>query len=123
MPTEHDSLLYFGYKGIPEQEPFLTLHNLLKSTLLQCEVLIAIGFRFADPYIYELFVMALHANKGLRVICCLKRAPESSSPLSRLMEQFPHRVQVLVNQAGKPVSFGDTQFQESLEQILASPRQ
>src|SRR2546426_5379777 len=31
MPTEHDILLYFGYKSVPEEEPFLTLHNMLKS--------------------------------------------------------------------------------------------
>src|SRR5260370_31497272 len=77
MPTGHDILLCFGYKSVPEQEPFLTLHNLLKSTLLQYDCLIAIGFRFADPYLYELFDIALRANPRLQIICCLNRTPES----------------------------------------------
>ena len=32
--TDHDVLLYFGYKSVPESEPFFTFHQLLKSTLL-----------------------------------------------------------------------------------------
>ncbi len=122
MPTEHDSLLYFGYKSIPEEEPFLTLHNLLKSTLLQYDVFIVIGFRLADPYIHELFDIALHANENLRVICCLNRAPESGTPLSRMMSLYPGRVQLLTSETGDAMPFGAAPFRERLEQFLTSPR-
>jgi hypothetical protein len=44
MPTDHDCLLCFGYKSVPEQDPFVALHTLLKSVLLRCEAVIAIGF-------------------------------------------------------------------------------
>ncbi|OLE87479.1 MAG: hypothetical protein AUG07_00810 [Acidobacteria bacterium 13_1_20CM_2_60_10] len=118
MPTEHDILLYFGYKSVPEQEPFVALHNLLKSTLLQYDSLIAIGFRFADPYIYELFDLALRANPRLQVIYCLNRAPESGSPLSRMTAQFPGRVHLLTSSTGDPVPFDHQDFQESLKRFL-----
>jgi SIR2-like domain len=118
MPTEHDILLYFGYKSVPEQEPFLALHNLLKSTLLQYDYLIAIGFRFADPYLYELFDLALRANSRLQVICCLNRAFESGSPVSRMAAQFPGRIHLLTSSTGAPVPFGHQDFQESLKRFL-----
>src|SRR6266571_3718474 len=118
MPTEHDVLLYFGYKSVPEQEPFLTLHNLLKSALLQYDFLIAIGFRFADPYIHELFDLALRANQNLQLIYCLTRAPDPGSPLSRMTAQFPGRVRLLTSSAADPVPFGHQDFQESLRRIL-----
>jgi len=118
MPTEHDILLYFGYKSVPEQEPFLTLHNLLKSALLQYDFLIAIGFRFADPYIHELFDLALRANQNLQLIYCLNRAPDPGSPLSRMTAQFPGRVRLLTSSAADPVPFGHQDFQESLRRIL-----
>jgi hypothetical protein len=120
MPTQHDSLLYFGYKSIPEEEPFLTLHNVLKSSLLKYDVFVVIGFRVADPYIRELFDIALRANENLRVICCLNRAPESGTPLSRIMSQFPGRVQLLTSEAGDAIAFGAPGFRERLEELLAS---
>jgi hypothetical protein len=120
-PTDDDILLYFGYKSVPEQEPFLTLHNLLKSVLLQYEFLIAIGFRFADPYIHELFDVALRANRNLRLIYCLNRAPESGSALSSMEAHFPGRVQMLTNTTGLPVPFGHQDFQESLRRSLSQP--
>ncbi len=118
MPTEHDVLLYFGYKSVPEQEPFLTLHDLLKSTLLQYDCLIAIGFRFADPYLYELLDLALRANSRLHVVCCLNRAFESGSHISRMATQFPGRIRLLTNSTGDPVPFGHQDFQESLRRFL-----
>jgi len=122
VPTEHDVLLYFGYKSIPEQEPFLALHNLLKSTLLQYDCIITIGFRFGDPYIYELFDLALQANPRLQVIYCLNRAPEPNSPLSRMTAQFPGRVHLLAGATGDPVPFGHRDFEESLTRLLAQMR-
>lgn len=121
-PTDYDVLLYFGYKSVPEEEPFLTVHSLLKSALLEYDFLIAIGFRFADPYIYELFDLALRANPKLQVIYCLNRAPESGSPLWRMSEQFAGRVRMLASPTGDPVPFGHRDFQECLSRMISTPR-
>lgn len=117
--TPHDVLLYFGYKSVPEDEPFFALHRLLKLVLLEYDVLLAIGFRFADPYIYELHDIALCANKGLQVIYCLDRSPELESPLSRLTKDFPERIHMLTDSSGVPIPFGNAAFKESLEGILS----
>ena len=118
-PTEQDCLLYFGYKSIPEQEPFIRLHDLLKTALLRCETMIAIGFRFADPYIREVFNFALEANPKLRIICSLTRIPDPGSPLSVMMERFPRRVDLLVGASGEPIPFGHDTLPETLEKFLA----
>lgn len=118
MPTPHDTLLYFGYKSVPDEEPFVTLHRLLKTTLLKYDFLIAIGFRFGDPYIYELFDIALRANPKLRVICCLTRSPEPDSAVGRMTAQFPNRIRLLFGSDGNPVPFGQPAFEQSLNLLL-----
>jgi len=118
MPTDQDCLLYFGYKSVPEHEPFFTLHTLLKIALLQCEAVIVIGFRVADPYIRELFDFALRSNTSLRVVCSLTRPPEPNSALSTMMHRFPGRVVLLADPSGKPIPFGHESFPEILEQSL-----
>jgi hypothetical protein len=118
MPTDHDCVLYFGYKGVPEDEPFLTLHGLLKEALLRCKTFVVVGFRFADPYIRSLFDFALWANRELRVLCCLTRIPEPGSPLASMMAEFPGRVVLLRGPEGEPVRFGDQNFRSILEQAL-----
>ena len=123
MPTEHDCLLYFGYKSVPEKEPFVTLHRLLKMALLRCDAVIAIGFRFVDPYIRELFDFALRANRRLRIICALTRTPESSSPLAVMMNDFPDRVLLLADSEGNAIRFGHPDFEEMLERTLKNTRQ
>jgi hypothetical protein len=123
MPTPHDCLLYFGYKSVPEQEPFITFHTLLKTVLLQCEAVIVIGFRFADPYIRELFDFALRANLNLHVICSLTRSPDAESPLAAMMDGFPGRVLLLVDPEGNAIPFGHVGFEEMLEQTLTNVRQ
>lgn len=123
MPTPHDCLLYFGYKSVPEQEPFITLHTLLKTVLLQCEAVVVIGFRFADPYIRELFDFALRANPNLRVLCSLTRPPDAQSHLSAMMGRFPGRVVLLVDPEGNTIPFGHVGFDEILGQTLRNARQ
>jgi hypothetical protein len=122
-PTDHDCLLYFGYKSIPEREPFVTLHRILKSVLLKCGAVIAIGFRFADPYIRELFDLALLANQRLRLICALTRNPEPNSPVSVMMDRFPGRVLLLADAEGNPIPFGHPDFGQILESTLWDQRQ
>ena len=122
MPTPHDCLLYFGYKSVPEAEPFITLHTRLKAALVECDAIVVVGFRLADPYIRELFDFALRANARLRVICCLTRQPDSNSPISVMMMQFPGRIQVLADQAGNCIPFGHADFPAVLEETLIGRR-
>lgn len=117
-PTEHDCLLYFGYKSVPEVEPFATLHNILKSAVVQCDLFVVIGFRFGDPYIRELFDFGLQANKRLRVVFSLTRPPESDSPIARMTKRFPDRMQLLANHEGQAVPFGGEEFQDSLQRLV-----
>jgi hypothetical protein len=121
QPTDQDCLLYFGYKSVPETEPFIKLHDLLKAELLRAEAAIVIGFRFGDPYIRELFDFALRANSRLRVMCSLTRPPEAESPLAKMMGRFPNRVSLLTGPSGEPLPFGDARFTDVLEQHLTAP--
>ncbi len=99
-------------------EEIAKLHNRLKDDLLDSAALVAVGFRFADPYIHETIDFALRANRELRVICCLKHDPQPNAPLWRLMQAFPERVVLLRGIEGKPVSFGKEGFLTALEEIL-----
>ena len=121
-PTPRDCLLYFGYKSIPEEEPFITLHNLLKNVLRESDAVITVGFRFADPYIREIFDFALRANPTLRIICSLTQQPPPESPLSKMMTEYPKRVVLLVDSNGDPVPFGHPRFSEILMQRLQTGR-
>jgi hypothetical protein len=118
MPTEHDCLLFFGYKSVPESEPFAHIHNLLKEALLRCDVAIVVGFRFGDPYIRELFDFGLRANQNLRMICCARKQPDGSSHLANILQTFKGRAVLLQTKPGELVSFGDPRFETALESHL-----
>jgi hypothetical protein len=123
QPTgDTDCLLYFGYKSVPETDPFRTLHNRFKDSLLESSVVLAIGFQFADPYIRETFDFALRANQRLRIVCCLKRKPASNTPLANLMNSFPGRVQILSGENDTPITFGEDRFCEALRTALSGDR-
>lgn len=118
-PTgEMDCLVYFGYKSVPEEDPFKVLHDWLKDVLLGCEVVVAIGFRFEDPYIRETFDMALRANHKLHVVCCLRSEPESSSALGKMRLAFADRVRLLRGSNRELVPFGGDEFVDVLRQEL-----
>jgi hypothetical protein len=117
---DYDCLVYFGYKSIPEIDPFKTLHERLKDILLEDAVVVSIGFRFADPYIRETFDLALRANSALRVICSLTSQPPPGSPLSELMKRFTDQVSLLVGEDGTPLPFGHGDFCKELEKKLES---
>jgi hypothetical protein len=118
QPTEHDCLLYFGYKGVPEDEPFAKLHSMLKKALLECDAFLTVGFRFADPYIRELFDFSLQANPRLRIISALKRLPEPDSPLDRMMKEFRNRVVLLRDSRGNPLPFGHASFTDAVSKAI-----
>jgi hypothetical protein len=122
-PTgDYDCLVYFGYKSIPESEPFKTLHCLLKDALLRSAVVVSIGFRFGDPYIRETFDFALRANSALRLVCSLTSQPPSGSPVDELMKAFPDKVSLLLGEDGVPLPFGHHNFCAGLEKKLESAR-
>lgn len=120
MPTEHDCLLYFGYKSFPEDEPFITLHDMLKNALMESEAVVAVGFRFADPYIREIFDFALRANPNLRIVCSLTQTPEPGSPLLGMMNRFRGRVELLAGSSGQPIPLGHEDFGQLLEKSLTA---
>jgi hypothetical protein len=121
QPTgDTDCLLYFGYKSVPETDPFRTLHARFKDSLLRSSAVVVIGFQFADPYIRETFDFALRANPQLRLICCLKHKPENHTPMANLIHAFPGRVQILSGDDGSPIAFGEDRFLEALTTALST---
>jgi hypothetical protein len=121
VPTrDYDCLVYFGYKSIPEIDPFKTLHDRLKKILLTDALVVCIGFRFGDPYIRETFDFALRANGRLQVVCSVTRQPPPGSPLSELMTRFPNQVSLLVGADGAPLPFGHDDFCKELEKRFES---
>jgi hypothetical protein len=120
QPTgDTNCLLYFGYKSVPESDPFLTLHVRFKDSLLRSSAVIVIGFQFADPYIRETFDFALRANPRLRLICCLRHKPQDNTPLANLIHAFPDRVRILSGEDGLPIAFGEDRFSEALANALS----
>jgi hypothetical protein len=119
QPTgDTDCLLYFGYKSVPETEPFRTLHNRFKDSLVKSSVVFAVGFQFGDPYIRETFDFALRANSRLRIVCCLKHVPQPNTPLANLMRAFPGRVEILSGENNTPIAFGEDRFSQALRTAL-----
>jgi hypothetical protein len=114
-----DCLLYFGYKSVPETDPFKTLHNRFKDSLVSSSVVFVVGFQFGDPYIRETFDFALRANPHLTVVCCLRQMPVPGAPLARLMRSFPGRVQILTGDDAAPIAFGDRRLCTALRTLLS----
>ncbi len=85
-------LLYPGFKGSPNNEPFQTLHDDLFKRLTSCTTVFAIGFAFRDDYINNLFVNALKMNTSMTVHCFnplpLTDLPTDSEILN-LCRRFP----------------------------------
>jgi hypothetical protein len=57
-------MLYPGYKGRPENEPYRTMHKIFREKLQACERCLVIGFSFRDEYINNIFNTALARNKA-----------------------------------------------------------
>jgi hypothetical protein len=114
-----DCLLYFGYKSVPETEPFKTLHNRFKDSLVGSSTAFVVGFQFADPYIRETFDFALRANRQLKIVCCLRHMPAMGTPLAILVQAFPGRVRILSVDGNTPIAFGDDRLAETLKLSLS----
>jgi hypothetical protein len=84
-------LIYPGYKGVPDKEPFLSLHLAFLDTLMKARRLIAVGFAFRDFYINSIVHHALSLNKELEVHIVVPEFPRDSL-FPTLKEKFPDRV-------------------------------
>ena len=68
-PSAH-TMLYPGFKGKPDNEPYKTMHEILSEKLQTCERCLVIGFSFRDEYLNNIFNSSLAKNKGCEVSIC-----------------------------------------------------
>lgn len=57
VPDDPDqmAILYPGFKGVPDVEPFVSIHGRLHRRLAEADRIIVIGFAFRDEYINSIF--------------------------------------------------------------------
>lgn len=93
VPDDPDDIcvIYPGYKGVPEKEPFVTLHLEFLKSLQEADRLISIGFAFRDLYINAIIHHALSLNENLKVYAMVPGFPKDSQ-FSALQSSFPNRV-------------------------------
>ena len=71
VPDDPDSMpiLYPGYKGVPEIEPFASLHGKFQQRLMEATEVIVVGFAFRDAYVNNTFDTVLRTRPDLNVWC------------------------------------------------------
>jgi hypothetical protein len=124
VPTGNDCALFFGYKAIPEAEPFVSFHRLLKRALSTHLTVVSIGFQFGDPFLRELVDFALRANDKLTVLCCLRSEPKKGSAVDGLAGSHGARFRLLRDGQGALVPFGEKHFCATLRagiELCAAP--
>lgn len=95
-PDDPDSvpILYPGFKGSPQNEPFLSLHRQFWQRLLDADYAIFMGFAFRDPYINSLIDMVLMTNHKLKMFCYnpseIDKLPQESY-IHQLIKKEPKR--------------------------------
>lgn len=82
-PQAH-AMLYPGFKGTPEIEPYKTIHENLAKKLTTCEKCLVIGFSFRDDYINSVFKTSLAQNKNCKVLIWDPQKPKI--PFEKMME-------------------------------------
>ncbi|MCI4626266.1 MAG: SIR2 family protein [Candidatus Magnetoovum sp. WYHC-5] len=88
---EVPAFIYPGYRGIPEKEPFRSLHYLFAQRLLKTEQLMVIGYSFRDVYINTLILQSLAANDNLKIYVFTPWFPPDSG-FRILQRNFADRV-------------------------------
>ena len=70
VPDDPDqmAILYPGFKGVPELEPFISMHGRLSTRLSEADLIIVIGFAFRDTYINNIFENILRIRKNIEVL-------------------------------------------------------
>lgn len=69
VPDDPDqmAILYPGFKGIPELDPFISIHGRLSKRLAEADSVIIIGFAFRDAYINSIFENILRFRTDLKI--------------------------------------------------------
>lgn len=80
-------LLYPGFKGTPDDQPYISLHEQLLERLLTVDDIYVIGFAFRDDFINNQFEIALRINKSLQ-IHCYNPIDLTSLPLKSKIQYF-----------------------------------
>jgi len=100
------AILYPGFKGVPEEKPFSSLHVRLGTRLTQADVVFVLGFAFRDAYINSIFENVVRTRTDLPVYYFnplpLHEHPKGESLVPRLAE-FPNFKHI-----EKPVEATDT---------------
>lgn len=70
IPDDPDqmAILYPGFKGVPETEPFISMHGRLSARLYEADEIIVIGFAFRDAYINNIFENVMRIRPDVQVI-------------------------------------------------------
>lgn len=79
IPDDPDkmAILYPGFKGVPEGEPFISLHGRLSQRLSEADIVVVIGFAFRDSLINSMFENVLRNRRDLDVLYFNPLAVES----------------------------------------------
>ncbi len=107
-------LIYPGYKGVADEEPYFSLHFALLDVLPKVKNLVTIGFAFRDSYINTIIRHALSMNKDLKLYVIAPYFP-SDSYFPFLQEAFGERV---VHHRLKVVLDDDKAFLKNDEEIV-----
>ena len=107
--TSKSVLIYPGFKGFPNEEPFKSLHERFKNRLSEANIMIAIGFAFRDEAINSIIEPFL--KKSLRIYHINPTPPDRYPPESKVpyfLQHYPEAF-VHIQEAVSP---------ENLEEIL-----
>lgn len=61
-------LLYPGFKGVPQKEPFISFHKRFENRIDNCDAIVVIGFAFRDEYLNSIFEFFLKTT-GKKIYC------------------------------------------------------
>ncbi|MGL4574658.1 MAG: SIR2 family protein [Burkholderiaceae bacterium] len=106
------TIIYPGFKGIPDREPFVAFHEYLRSQLAKATHLICVGFAFRDEHLNRIFT---EHKRSDRLSLVIDPAPKSLADYSDLG-------QVTVEKRGFSNFAGDGLLSGSpwLEEVLDS---
>jgi len=79
--TDKSVLIYPGFKGFPDEEPFKSLHERFKNRLSKANIMIAVGFAFRDEAINNIIEPFL--KKGLKIYHINPTPPDRYPPESK----------------------------------------
>jgi hypothetical protein len=111
IPDDPDQMpiLFPGFKGVPDTEPFVSLHGRLSRRLTEADVVLVIGFAFRDAYINTLFenALRLRPNRPIHYFDPLPLSERGDdSAAARLAGGYPgfkHHVHRFAEDKGLPL--------------------